>query len=77
MPSGSVIRGKIRLDPAHAAVINRVFTSSLEGVHQAERIVAAFEAAKAAGDGRADLNGLQIDVSIYRNAQHLSEQART
>jgi citrate lyase beta subunit len=43
MPGGSAIRGKIRLDPAHAAVINRVFTSSLEDVHQAERIVAAFE----------------------------------
>ena len=68
--------GKSAVDPAHAAVINRVFTPSSEDVHQAERIVAAFEAAQAAGDGRAELNGSKIEIPIYRNAQHLLERAR-
>lgn len=66
---------KSAVNPAHAAVINRVFTPSAEEVRQAERIVAAFESAQADGAGRVELDGSLIEVPIYRNAQHLLERA--
>jgi len=67
---------KSAVDPAHAAVINQVLTPSAEEVRQAKRIITAFEAAQAAGNGRAELDGSQIEVPIYRNAQHRLERAR-
>lgn len=66
---------KSAVNPAHAAVINRVFTPSDAEVRQAERIVAAFETAQSAGTGRVELDGSLIEVPIYRNAQHLLERA--
>lgn len=66
---------KSAVNPAHATIINQVLTPSSEEVRQAERIIAAFETAQSTGDGRAELDGSQIEVPIYRNAQHLLERS--
>ena len=58
------------------AIINQVFTPSPEDIAKAEQIVAAFEVAQAAGDGRVELDGSLIEVPIYRNAQTLLERAK-
>ena len=67
-------KAKSAVDPGHAAVINRVFTPSEDEVEEARRIVEAFEAAQARGDGRAELNGSLIETPIYRNAQQLLDR---
>ena len=67
-------KAKSAVDPGHAAVINRVFTPSEDEVEEARRIVEAFEAAQARGDGRAELNGSLIETPIYRNARQLLDR---
>tara|TARA_B100000676_G_scaffold10907_2_gene10134 strand:+ start:1458 stop:2342 length:885 start_codon:yes stop_codon:yes gene_type:complete len=67
---------KSAVNPDHADIINQVFTPSPEDVAKAERIVAAFEVAQAAGDGRVELDGSLVEVPIYRNAQTLLERAK-
>ena len=67
---------KSAVNPNHVSIINQVFTPSPEDIAKAERIVAAFEVAQAAGDGRVELDGSLIEVPIYRNAQTLLERAK-
>jgi len=65
-------RMKSLVDPAHAAAINQVFTPD---VAKAERIVAAFEKARAQGKDRAKLGGALIEVPIYAAAKRLLQSA--
>lgn len=67
--------GKSAVHPGHASVINAVLTPTTDEVRQAERVVTAFEAAQASGDGRVEIDGSLIEVPIYRNAQHLLARA--
>jgi citrate lyase subunit beta/citryl-CoA lyase len=59
------------VDPAHAAVINSVLTPSEEELSRAQKIVAAFDAARAKGAARAELDGALIEVPAYANAKRL------
>jgi citrate lyase subunit beta / citryl-CoA lyase len=59
------------VDPAHAAVINGVLTPSDAELSRAHKIVAAFEAARAEGEARAELDGALIEVPAYANAKRL------
>lgn len=60
----------------HAAVINGVLTPSADEVDRAERIVSAFEKAKAEGLGRVEVDGSLIETPIYTTAKRLLERAR-
>jgi citrate lyase subunit beta/citryl-CoA lyase len=62
---------KSLVDPAHAAIVNGVLTPSEDELHQAGRIVAAFEAARAQGLGRVELDGSLLEVPTYSNAKRL------
>ncbi len=62
---------KSLVDPAHAAIVNGVLTPSEEELRQANRIVAAFEAARAQGLGRVELDGSPVEVPTYSNARRL------
>jgi citrate lyase subunit beta/citryl-CoA lyase len=64
-------RAKSLVSPAHAAAINRAFTPSAAEIARARRIVRAFERARAAGRGRALVDGLLVEVPIYAAAQRL------
>lgn len=62
---------KSLVDPAHAAIVNGVLTPSEQELRQANRIVAAFEAARAQGLGRVELDGSLLEVPTYSNAKRL------
>lgn len=68
-------RAKSAVHAAHAAIINRVLTPSAAEVARARRVVAAFEAAQADGQGRVEVDGSLVEVPIYLNARRLLERA--
>lgn len=59
----------------HAPLINAVLTPGDEEVAAAERIVATFEAAKAAGSVNVELDGSLLEVPTYTAAKRLLEHA--
>jgi citrate lyase subunit beta/citryl-CoA lyase len=62
---------KSLVDPAHAAIVNGLLTPDDDELRRARDIVAAFEAARAAGRSRAELDGSLIEVPTYSNARRL------
>jgi citrate lyase subunit beta / citryl-CoA lyase len=62
---------KSLVDPAHAAVVNGVLTPSDDEIRQARDIVIAFEAARAAGEARVEVNGSLVEVPTYSTAKRL------
>ena len=68
-------RAKSCVVPAHAALVNRVLTPSAEEAAKARRIVAAFDAARARGEDRADVDGNLVEVPTYMNARRLLARA--
>jgi citrate lyase subunit beta/citryl-CoA lyase len=62
---------KSLVDPAHAAVINGVLTPAEQDMRSAEKIVAAFEAARAKGEARVEVEGSLVEVPTYSNAKRL------
>lgn len=59
----------------HPRIINRLMTPAEADVAQAQRIVAAFERARASGQARAELDGSLVEVPIYLNAKRLLDRA--
>ncbi|MDH3713545.1 MAG: CoA ester lyase [Gammaproteobacteria bacterium] len=68
-------KGKFAIHPAQIEHINAAFAPSAEEVEQAQRIVAAFEAAERAGRGSTSLDGLVIDVPVVKRARALLAMA--
>src|SRR5262249_32442208 len=66
---------KSAVDSAHVAAINAVLTPSHGEVDEARAVVAAFEAARAAGKERGRLGDLMIEVPTYLNAKRLLARA--
>jgi citrate lyase subunit beta/citryl-CoA lyase len=65
------------VDPAHAAVVNGLLTPDAAEVSRAEKIVAAFEAARARGEARVELDGSLVEMPTYSNAKRLLARADT
>jgi citrate lyase subunit beta / citryl-CoA lyase len=63
------------VDPAHAAVINGLLTPDSAEVRRAETIMAAFEAARARGEARVELDGSLVEMPTYSNAKRLLARA--
>jgi citrate lyase subunit beta/citryl-CoA lyase len=61
--------------PAQIAIINRVFTPDAEEIGQARAVIAAFEAARAAGTDRAEVGGSLVEMPTYRSAKRLLDRA--
>lgn len=59
----------------HAAIINRVLTPTPDEVARANRIVTAFEAAQARGEGRVEVDGSLVETPIYMTAKRLLARA--
>ncbi len=66
---------KSAVEPGHIPLINAVMTPSAADVTEAEAVVAAFEAARAAGQDRARLGDLLIEVPFYLSAKRLLARA--
>lgn len=69
--------GKQCIHPAQVAVANEVFGPSSEEIARAEGVVAAYEAAVAAGQGAATHEGRMIDAASLRMARALLAHRRT
>jgi citrate lyase subunit beta/citryl-CoA lyase len=66
---------KSAVQPQHAIIINGVLTPSPNEIAEARAIVAAFEAARDAGQERGRHGDLMIEVPTYANAQRLLARA--
>ena len=66
---------KSAVAPEQAAIIRGVMTPAQDRVDKAKRIVAAFEAARAKGEGRVELDGSLVEVPIYAEAKRLLARA--
>ena len=64
-------RAKSLVDPAHAAVVNGVLTPRDDEIRRARDIVTAFEAARAAGEARVEVNGSLVELPTYFTAKRL------
>jgi citrate lyase subunit beta/citryl-CoA lyase len=62
---------KSLVDPAHAAVVNGVLTPRDDEIRHARDIVTAFEAARAAGEARVEVNGSLVELPTYFTAKRL------
>ena len=67
--------GKWAIHPKQIALANEVFTPSAEQVAEARGILAAMEAAKAAGQGATTYKGKLIDIASIRQAEVIVRQA--
>ena len=68
-------RAKSLVDAAHAAIVNRALTPSADEVVRAQRVIAAFDAARERGEGRAEVDGSLVEVPAYTTARRLVERA--
>jgi citrate lyase subunit beta/citryl-CoA lyase len=66
---------KSLVDPAHAAIINGVFTPGEDELRRARNTVAAFETARERGGGRVELDGALVEMPAYSNAKRLIARA--
>ncbi len=67
--------GKWAIHPRQVALANAVFTPSDAAVAEAREILAAMEAAKAAGQGAAVYKGRLVDIASIRQAEGIVRQA--
>jgi len=62
---------KSLVDPAHAAIINGILSPGDDEIRRARDIVAAFEAARATGQARVEIDGSLVEVPTYFTAKRL------
>ncbi len=68
---GFGFQGKLCIHPKQVGPVNRVFTPSADAVVQAEKHVAAFREAEAAGSASIQVDGYFIDYPIYEKAERV------
>jgi len=59
---------------AHARIINDILTPSEEAVAQARRVMAHFDAGRAQGEARVEVDGALVELPNYLNAVRLVER---
>ncbi len=64
------------IHPDQVAVLNRVFSPSLDKVEQARKVIEAFEDGLERGTASVNLDGKMVDIPVYRRAQVVFERAR-
>lgn len=68
-------KAKSIVNPDQVALVQSLLTPSPGEVAKARRMVAGFEAARARGEDRAEVDGLFVEVPTYRAAQRLLRRA--
>lgn len=66
-------QGKMAIHPDQVAAINDVFTPSDDEAAKAEKIIAAFEEAEAAGSASIQVDGLFVDYPVVEQARRTLE----
>jgi citrate lyase subunit beta / citryl-CoA lyase len=69
-------RGKMAIHPGQIEVINQVFSPTSVEIERARRVVDAYEAASAAGDGVLRLDDRMVDAPVVTRARRLLARAR-
>ncbi len=69
-------KAKSIVSPGHVAIVNDVLTPGARDVEAAEKIVAAFDQARASGHDRAEVDGHVVEVPSYHAALRLIVRAR-
>jgi citrate lyase beta subunit len=72
---GLGFRGKMAIHPKQVEVINNVFTPTASDVERATRLVAAYEAARAAGEGVTTMDGRMVELPIVDRARRILAHA--
>jgi citrate lyase beta subunit len=62
-------RGKMAIHPRQVPVINEAFTPSAAEVERARRLIDAFEAARAVGEGVTRMDGQMVELPIVERAR--------
>jgi citrate lyase subunit beta/citryl-CoA lyase len=62
---------KSLVDPTHAPIVNGVLSPGEGEVLRARRLVAAFDTARSAGQGRVELDGALVEMPAYQTAKRL------
>ncbi len=66
--------GKLLIHPNQIEATNRVFSPSEEEIEWARRVLAAFEAAEAAGQGVVQVDGKMVDYPVADRARRILSQ---
>jgi citrate lyase subunit beta/citryl-CoA lyase len=66
---------KSAVDPYHPPIINRLMTPTADAVARAHAVFSAFDAARAAGRDRAELDGHLVELPTYLGASRLLARA--
>jgi citrate lyase subunit beta/citryl-CoA lyase len=69
-------RGKMTIHPGQIAIVNEVFSPSAAEIDQANRILAAFATAQAAGDAVLRLGNEMVDAPVVARAQRVLDLAK-
>jgi citrate lyase subunit beta/citryl-CoA lyase len=64
-------KAKSLVDPAHASAVNGALSPADDELRRADRMVTAFETARAAGQARVELDGALVELPAYYNAKRL------
>lgn len=67
--------GKYLIHPDHIEPVHRVFTPNEEELDQARRVLAAWEAAQAKGQGAVQFEGRMLDRPVAERARRVVQQA--
>ncbi|WP_298259746.1 CoA ester lyase [Bradyrhizobium sp.] len=62
---------KSAVDLAHAQIVNGILSPDEDEVRRARRLVTVFESARAAGQGRVELDGALVELPAYATAKRL------
>jgi citrate lyase beta subunit len=68
--------GKQCIHPSQIAVVNEVFSPSIEEIDQARRVVEAYEKGAAQGRGAVVLDGRMVDEANVRMARVVLDRAQ-
>jgi citrate lyase subunit beta/citryl-CoA lyase len=68
--------GKFAIHPAQLPIINQAFTPSADEVERAERIVSAYDAAIARGEGAVAVDGQMVDPPVAERARAVLRRAK-
>jgi len=69
-------QGKWAIHPAQVPVINEVFAPTLDEVREARRVIEAYEAAKAGGQGAITIDGALVDEAMLKLMERRAAAAR-
>jgi citrate lyase subunit beta/citryl-CoA lyase len=70
------VEGSACIHPTQVAALNEGFSPSSDDIAKAERVVATYDAALAAGRGSIGLDGMMLDVPVVERSQRVLDIAK-